>query len=157
MELRPVRADGEPAERLLADYLGEIEQRLGRPLEPSEYPDAEPAELEPPRGRLLVAFDGDEPLGCGAVRVIAPGIAEIKRMYVAPRARGRGLGRTLLAELERTAADLGCRTVRLDTMAAMRAAAGLYRSVGYEPIADYNGNPLAGLWLERRLDVVSKN
>jgi ribosomal protein S18 acetylase RimI-like enzyme len=100
---------------------------------------------------LLVAFDGDDPVACGAVRLIGPGTAEIKRMYVAPRARGRGLGRTLLAELERGAAELGCRTVRLDTMAAMAEAGALYRSAGYEPIADYNGNPLAAVWMERAL------
>jgi GNAT superfamily N-acetyltransferase len=151
MELRPVPADGEAARLLRAEYLDEIERRLGRPLEPSEYPDAAAAELEPPGGRLLVAFDGPEAIACGAVRVIAPGIAEVKRMYVAPRARGRGLGRTLLGALERTAAELGCEVVRLDTMAAMREAAELYRSAGYEPVADYNGNPLAGLWMERRL------
>lgn len=151
MELRPVPADGEAARLLLGEYLDEIERRLGRPLAPSEYPGPAASELEPPRGRLLVAFDGGAAVGCGAVRVIAPGVAEIKRMYVSPRARGRGLGRTLLGELERAAAGLGCGTVRLDTMAAMTEAAGLYRSAGYEPIADYNGNPLAGLWLERCL------
>jgi ribosomal protein S18 acetylase RimI-like enzyme len=78
------------------------------------------------------------------VRLIGPGVAEIKRMYVAPRARRHGLGRRLLRELERGAAELGCRTVRLDTMAAMAEAGALYRSAGYEPIADYDGNPLAG-------------
>ena len=97
------------------------------------------------------AFDGDDPVACGAVRVIGPGIAEIKRMYVAPRARGRGLGRTLLGALERGAVELGCRTARLDTMAAMAEAGALYRSAGYEPIADYNGNPLATDWMERAL------
>lgn len=151
MELRPVPADDEAARRLLGEYLGEIERRLGRPLEPSEYPDPDPGELEPPGGRLVVAFDGDEPIGCGAVRLVAPGVAELKRMYVAPGARGRGLGRELLAELERTAGELGCHTVRLDTMATMPEAAALYRSAGYAPIEDYNGNPLAGVWLERQI------
>jgi GNAT superfamily N-acetyltransferase len=155
MELRPVPPDGEVARLLLADYLAEIERRLGRPLEPSEYPGAVSEELEPPSGRLLAAFDGGDPVGCGAVRVIAPGIAEVKRMYVAPAARGRGLGRLLLGELERTAVALGCTTVRLDTMAAMTEAAALYRSAGYEPVPDYNGNPLAGVWLERQ--IVLKN
>src|SRR5579859_7449361 len=114
MELRPVPADGEAALALLRAYLAEIERRLGRTLGPAEYPGADAAELEPPCGRLLVAFDGGEPVGCGAVRVIAPGVAEVKRMYVGPAARRRGLGRALLAALERAAADLGCGTVRLD-------------------------------------------
>jgi GNAT superfamily N-acetyltransferase len=151
MDVRRVPADAAVATRLLAEYMGEIERRLGAPFDPAQYPGPAPGELEPPRGLLLVAFDGEDPVACGAVRVIGPGVAEIKRMYVAPRARGRGLGRTLLRELERAAVELGCRTARLDTMAAMAEAGALYRSAGYGPIADYNGNPLAAVWMERAL------
>jgi GNAT superfamily N-acetyltransferase len=151
MDVRRVPAGAGAARRLMAEYMDEIERRLGGPFDHARYPDPAPAELEPPRGLLLVAFDGDDPVACGAVRVIGPGVAEIKRMYVAPRARGHGLGRTLLGELERGAAELGCRTVRLDTMAQMAEAGALYRSAGYEPIADYNGNPLATVWMERAL------
>ena len=151
MDVRRVPADAGAARLLMAEYMDEIERRLGGPFDHGRYPDPAAAELEPPRGLLLVAFDGDDPVACGAVRVIGPGVAEIKRMYVAPRARGHGLGRTLLGELERGAAELGCRTVRLDTMAQMAEAGALYRSAGYEPIADYNGNPLATVWMERAL------
>jgi len=146
-----VPADAGVARLLMAEYMDEIERRLGGPFDHARYPDPSPAELEPPRGLLLVAFDGDDPVACGAVRVIEAGVAEIKRMYVTPRARGHGLGRTLLGELERSAVELGCRTVRLDTMAQMAEAAALYRGAGYEPIADYNGNPLASVWMERAL------
>jgi GNAT superfamily N-acetyltransferase len=151
MEVRRVPAGADAARLLMAEYMDEIERRLGAPFDRARYPDPAPAELEPPRGMLLVAFDGDDPVACGAVRRLGPDVAEIKRMYVAPRARGRGLGRRLLGELERGAAGLGCRTVRLDTMAAMAEAGALYRSAGYEPIADYNGNPLAAVWMERAL------
>ena len=151
MDVRAVPADAEAARLLLADYLDEIEQRLGGPFDRSRYPDADADELTPPRGLLLVAFDGPDPVACGAVRVIAPGVAELKRMYVAPQARGRGLGRTLLEALERGAGELGCHTARLDTMGAMGEAGALYRSAGYTPIPDYNGNPLATVWMERRL------
>lgn len=144
-------ADAEAARLLMGEYMEEIARRLGGPFDPARYPDPAPAELEPPHGLLLVAFDGDDPVACGAVHVIGPGVAEIKRMYVSPRARGRGLGRTLLEELERGAAELGCRTARLDTMAAMSEAGALYRSAGYAPIPDYNGNPLAAYWMERAL------
>jgi GNAT superfamily N-acetyltransferase len=153
MDVRRVPADADVARLLMAEYMDEIERRLGAPFDRARYPDPAPAELEPPRGLLLVALDGADPVACGAVRVIGPGIAEIKRMYVAPRARGHGLGRTLLGELERCAVELGCRTARLDTMAAMAEAGALYRSAGYEPIADYNGNPLATVWMERALPV----
>jgi GNAT superfamily N-acetyltransferase len=151
MDVRRVAVGAGAARLLMAEYMEEIERRLGAPFDRAQYPDPAPGELEPPRGILLVAFDGDEPVGSGAVRVIGPRVAEIKRMYVAPRARGRGLGRRLLQELERGAVELGCRTVRLDTMAAMGEAGALYRSAGYEPIADYNGNPLAAVWMERAL------
>jgi GNAT superfamily N-acetyltransferase len=151
MDVRRMPADAEAARLLMAGYMEEIERRLGAPFDHARYPDLAPAELEPPRGLLLVAFDGDDPVACGAVRAIGPGVAEIKRMYVVPRARGRGLGRTLLAALERGAVELGCRTARLDTMGAMAEAGALYRSAGYEPIADYNGNPLATDWMERAL------
>jgi GNAT superfamily N-acetyltransferase len=151
MEVRRVPAGADAARLLMAEYMDEIERRLGAPFDRARYPDPAPAELEPPRGMLLVAFDGDDPVACGAVRRLGPDVAEIKRMYVAPRARGHGLGRTLLGELERGAAELGCRTVRLDTMAQMAEAGALYRSAGYEPIADYNGNPLATVWMERAL------
>jgi GNAT superfamily N-acetyltransferase len=151
MEVRRVPAGGHAARRLMAEYMEEIERRLGAPFDHAQYPDPGPVELEPPRGILLVAFDGDDPVACGAVRLIGPDVAEIKRMYVAPRARGRGLGRRLLGDLERGAAELGCSTVRLDTMAAMAEAGALYRSAGYESIADYNGNPLAAVWMERAL------
>jgi GNAT superfamily N-acetyltransferase len=151
MEVRRVPAGADAARLLMAEYMDEIERRLGAPFDRARYPDPAPAELEPPRGMLLVVFDGDDPVACGAVRRLGPDVAEIKRMYVAPRARGHGLGRTLLGELERGAAELGCRTVRLDTMAQMAEAGALYRSAGYEPIADYNGNPLAAVWMERAL------
>src|SRR4029079_8624924 len=142
MGVRRVAARAGAATLLMAEYMDEIERRLGGPVDRARYPDPAPAELEPPRGPLLVAFDGDDPVACGAVRVIGAGVAEIKRMYVAPRARGQGLGRTLLGELERGAAQLGCRTVRLATMAQMAEAGALYRSAGYEPNAHYNQNPL---------------
>ena len=88
---------------------------------------------------------------CGAVRVIAPGIAEVKRMFVAPRVRGRGLGRALLEALERTAVELGCDVARLDSTELLAEAMALYRSAGYVEIGDYNRNPNATTWLERRL------
>ena len=107
--------------------------------------------FEPPDGAFVVVRVDDVAVGCGGVCRFDGSRAELKRMYVAPRARGRGLGRRLLRELELGAAELGCRTVRLDTMAAMAEAGALYRSAGYEPIADYNGNPLAAVWMERAL------
>ena len=98
-----------------------------------------------------MGYDGERPVACGAVRVIGAGIAEIKRMYVAPQARGRGLGRTLLRRSSGAAVELGCDRARLDTAATLTEAVGLYGSAGYVPIDDYNGNPHATVWMERRL------
>ena len=151
MEVRTVRADAAAARCLMAEYLDEIAGRMGPEFDRSRYVDAAPEELEPPAGRLLVGYEGERPVACGAVRVLGDGIAEIKRMYVAPQARGGGLGRTLLVALELAAAELGCDRARLDTASTLTEAVGLYRSAGYVAIEDYNRNPHATVWMERRL------
>ncbi|MBS1883717.1 MAG: GNAT family N-acetyltransferase [Actinobacteria bacterium] len=107
--------------------------------------------LDPPGGALLLATLDGEPVAIGGVRDLDEPAAEIKAMYVAPQARGRGIGRRMLARLEEIAAARGCAATRLDTLAALRAAVALYESVGYERIADYNESPHADRWYERRL------
>jgi GNAT superfamily N-acetyltransferase len=72
-------------------------------------------------------------------------------MYVVPAARGRGLGRALLAALEELALDMGYAVARLDTGAKQPGAQRMYERAGYEPVADYNGNPYASYWGEKRL------
>lgn len=151
MDVRVVSPAAEAARQLMSDYLDELGVRQGEGFDRARYVDVAPAEFEPPAGALLVAYDGEQPLACGGVRVLAPGLAEIKRMYVAPSARGRGIGRTLLQALEAAAADLGCDRARLDTAASFTEAVALYRSAGYNDIPDYNGNPHASVWMERRL------
>jgi len=151
VDVRVVSPAAEAARWLMSDYLDELGMRQAGSFDRSRYVDAAPAEFEPPAGVLLVAYDAEDPVACGAVRVIAAGVAEIKRMYVAPSARGRGLGRTLLGALEAAAVDLGCDRARLDTAAFLTEAVALYRSAGYTDIADYNGNPHATVWMERRL------
>lgn len=107
----------------------------------------------PPGGRVLLAFVGDETAGCGAVRQLAPRVGEIKRMYVRPGFRGRGLGRRLAETLLDAAAELGYRAVRLDTLPAMVEAIALYRSLGFRETAPYYDNPLSGVvYMERPLD-----
>jgi GNAT superfamily N-acetyltransferase len=138
------------ARRLLADYLDDLARRLDGWTR-AGYVDAAPEELLPPAGALLVGYEDGEAVACGAVRVIGPGIAEVKRMFVAPHVRGRGLGRALLDALERTAVELGCDVARLDSTEPLAEAMALYRSAGYVEIADYNRNPNATTWRERRL------
>jgi GNAT superfamily N-acetyltransferase len=78
------------------------------------------------------------------------GLAEIKRMYIRPRSRGQGVGRALLAALEQAAADLGADTVRLDTGAKQPLAEGMYERSGYRKIGNWNDNPHASYWGEKR-------
>ncbi len=96
------------------------------------------AMFEPPDGVFLVARDEDGmPLGCGGVARFDATRGELKRMYVLPAARGRGLGRRLLDALELEARRLGYRALVLETGEAQSEAIGLYRSSGYEPIPCY--------------------
>lgn len=102
-------------------------------------------------GRVVVAYGAGEPVACGALRLIAPSTGEIKRMFVMGKWRGQGIGRRLLAALEAEAAALGCSSVRLDTGSRQLAALALYRTSGYTEIDDYNHQPGAENWFEKRL------
>ncbi|HET7043855.1 MAG TPA: GNAT family N-acetyltransferase [Gaiellaceae bacterium] len=137
------------AQRLLADYVAEIERLLGE-HRASSPADAE--ELSPPAGGFVVArAEAGTPLGCGGFRRLEEGICEVKRMYVAPDARGRGVGRLLLETIEAEAAAAGYRLARLDTAAPLAAAHALYTAAGWREIASYNDNPLASHWFEKEL------
>lgn len=97
----------------------------------------DPAEFRPPAGLFLVAEVAGEPAGCGAWRAYPPGGAEIKRVYVAPGFRRRGLAQVLMAELERSAARAGHRSVVLNTGQRQPEAVALYRELGYAPVPGY--------------------
>jgi GNAT superfamily N-acetyltransferase len=148
--LVPARADEPTVLALLADYADELAGR-GIVLHQGEGGSVEVEEMEPPRGAFHVVRLEGRPVACGGVRVLGDGVAEVKRMYVAPAARRRGVARALLTRLERDARELGCRAVRLDTGPGMDSAIALYRGAGYADIDDYNGNPHAGHWFEKSL------
>lgn len=101
--------------------------------------------------RLLVAYRDGAAVGVAAVRRLDPATGELKRMFVAERARGLGIGRRLLVVIEDHARELGCERVVLDTGRRQIAALALYRSAGYVEIADYNNQPGADHWFEKRL------
>jgi GNAT superfamily N-acetyltransferase len=94
----------------------------------------EPAEFSPPRGLFLVGRLGGEPVACGGWRVVEPGLAELKRMYVASGFRGRGLSRILLAALEDSARNAGLTRLRLETGHRQPEAIRLYETSGYARI-----------------------
>jgi GNAT superfamily N-acetyltransferase len=96
-----------------------------------------PQEVADGRGTFLVVYRDGTPVGCGALRLLDADTAELKRMYVSPTARGRGLGRRLVAALEAEARALGIRRLVLETGVRQAAAIALYRATGFHPIPLY--------------------
>jgi ribosomal protein S18 acetylase RimI-like enzyme len=107
---------------------------------------AMPGKYAPPTGELLLARRADgEAIGCVGLRPLdPPGCCEMKRLYVAPNARGLGLGKALVEATVAAAQRIGYREIRLDTLPTMDEAIGLYRKLGFEPIAPYYVTPIAG-------------
>jgi GNAT superfamily N-acetyltransferase len=114
-------------------------------------------QFAPPTGRLVLVEENGAILGCGCLRFIAPGVAEIKRMYLRPAGRGRGLGRQLLNALLEAARQGGYREARLDTDGLMPAAVQLYITAGFEPCAPYPESEIPSefhnRWLFMRRDL----
>jgi DNA-binding MarR family transcriptional regulator/GNAT superfamily N-acetyltransferase len=140
------------ARACLQAYFSELSQRFDGGFDPAQSISADDAELTPPAGLLLVATLHGEPVGCGALKFHGDAPAEIKRMWVAPAARGLGLGRRLLTELEAHATAHGVRNLRLETNRALAEAIGLYRASGYREVAAFNDEPYAHHWFEKSLD-----
>jgi DNA-binding MarR family transcriptional regulator/predicted N-acetyltransferase YhbS len=139
------------ARHCVGEYFAEIDRRFEGGFDPASSLPAGERELRPPAGVMLVATLRSEPVGCGALKFHPHRPTEIKRMWVAPSARGLGVGRRLLAELEATAAARGDRLVRLDTNKALAEAIGMYHSAGYTEIERFNDEPYAHHWFEKRL------
>jgi DNA-binding MarR family transcriptional regulator/GNAT superfamily N-acetyltransferase len=151
VDVGPVDPAHPNAQHCLHEYFAEIDRRFDTGFDPARSRRAEPEEMRPPRGVFLIASLRGEPIGCGALKFHDAEPTEIKRMWVAPSARGLGVGRRLLAELERQAAAEGSDTVRLDTNKVLTEAIAMYRSAGYREVDPFNDEPYAHLWFEKRL------
>jgi len=104
-----------------------------------------PGDYAPPRGRLWIAFVDALPAACVALRPLAAGDAEMKRLYVKPQLRGHKLGRTLATLVIDAARELGYENLKLDTLPTMGEAQKLYASLGFVDAKPYNDNPIDGV------------
>ena len=100
---------------------------------------------------MVLARIDERPVGCVGLRTLAPGVGELKHLFVTVEARGRGVARGLVTEVERLAREAGHRTLLLDTAAPLVEAAALYRSSGYREVPAYNDNPHAAAWFRKEL------
>jgi DNA-binding MarR family transcriptional regulator/N-acetylglutamate synthase-like GNAT family acetyltransferase len=139
------------AQHCLHAYFSELDRRFDTGFDPAQSMPADAAEMRAPAGLFLLASLRADPIGCGALKFHGQEPAELKRMWVADSARGLGIGRRLLGELERHAADHGVRTVRLETNKTLTEAISLYRSAGYTEVARFNDEPYAHHWFEKQL------
>ncbi len=151
VEVAPIDPAHPHARYCLRAYFSELDRRFETGFDPGRSLVAGEEELRPPAGLLLVATLGADPIGAAALRLRDDGPAEIKRMWVAESARGLGLGRRLLTELEAHAADRGAQAVRLETNGTLVEAIGLYRSTGYVEVSPFNDEPYAHHWFEKTL------
>ena len=135
----------------IESYFAELDTRFETGFDPGRSISADVDELTEPAGLLLVARLRGEPIGCGALKLHGREPAEIKRMWVAPSARGLGVGRRILSELEERARLRGVRLVRLETNRTLKEAGGLYRATGYAEVEAFNDEPYAHHWFEKRL------
>jgi DNA-binding MarR family transcriptional regulator len=142
----PAEAD---AVRCVQQYFAEIDQRFDTGFDPTITPSLDVH--RPPSGLFIVARLRDEPIGCGGLAYHDPEPPDIKRMWVAPSTRGLGVGRRLLSELERLAAERGHDTIRLETNRVLTEAIAMYRSAGYVEVDPFNDEPHAHHWFAKRL------
>jgi DNA-binding MarR family transcriptional regulator/N-acetylglutamate synthase-like GNAT family acetyltransferase len=137
------------AREVVGRYFAEIGRRFG--FDASGETEKDASRLAPPAGVFVVATSDGEPVACGGLQDIAPGVGELKRMWVHDDWRGAGLGSRLLRHLEDQARGFGHGTVRLDTNAALTEAIGMYQRAGYRAIERYNDNRWATHFFEKRL------
>jgi GNAT superfamily N-acetyltransferase len=150
IDFRKMDAAVPPASDLLAAMEAEMVE-LYADTGMARMPPAGPEDFAAPGGAYVVGFVEGEPVCGGGLKRLPDGAVEIKRMYVVPAARRRGAARALLTALESTARDLGYSIVRLDTGAKQPHAKALYAASGFVEVGDYNDNPYAAYWGEKRL------
>ncbi len=135
----------------LQRYVAELGARFDAGFDPGISIPAAAADLTEPAGLFLLARLRGEPAGCGALKFHRAGPADLKRMWVVGHARGLGVGRRILAELERHARQRGVTELRLETNRCLTEAISLYRSAGYAEVPAFSDEPYAHHWFEKHL------
>jgi DNA-binding MarR family transcriptional regulator/GNAT superfamily N-acetyltransferase len=151
VEIKPIDPEHPDTRYCLSEYVAELNQRSPHGFDPSVGATALPHEVRPPAGQFFVVYLHDEPIGCGAVKHHADRPAEIKRMWIAHRSRGLGLGRRLLETLETCALAGGAEVARIETSSVLPEALSLYRTAGWVEVPRFNDEPFADHWLEKAL------
>jgi DNA-binding MarR family transcriptional regulator/GNAT superfamily N-acetyltransferase len=151
VEIRRADAAGADAQRCINAYVAELNRRSDVPYDPARGVSADPHEMTPPAGLFLLAYRHGEAIGCGGVKHRAGEPSEIKRLWVAEFARGLGIARRLLAELEEEARSSGAATVRLETNGTLVESIAMYRSSGYVEVPPFNDEPFAHHWFGKTL------
>lgn len=147
VEIRAEDPNSPAALTCVSAYFAELARRFKGGFDPGKPGYANPKDA----GRFYLAWVDGAAVGCGALKSVGPGTFEIKRMWVAPEARGRGIARRLLAALEAEAARRRAKRIVLDTNSVLVEAQALYRAAGYRPTARFNDNPYAQMWFEKIL------
>ena len=150
LEFRRGDAAEPPAADLVTAMVAEMVPLYGN-IDVPDAPSATPEDFGPPGGSFLVGFEGGRAICGGGIKRLPDGACEIKRMYVLPEARGRGVAGALLVALEDEARALGYTVARLDTGPRQPHAERMYRAAGYAEIGNFNANPFASFWGEKRL------
>ncbi len=145
-------ADSADAQWCLEQYYADIDRRFATGLDREAVLSSDPAEVSPPHGLFLVVRLDGRPVGCGCLKGTGDGVADIKRMWLSPDVRGRGLGRTLLDRLVAEGRRLGLRQVRLETNETLTEAIALYRAAGFVEVDPFNDEPHAHYWFVFDLD-----
>jgi len=135
----------------LGEYYGELARRFAQGFDVARSRDPDAQDMCRPRGAFLVAISDGLSVGCVGLKGTGGELAEIKRLWVAPSARGLGLARRLMDAAESAARTLGITVLRLDTNSALPEAGQLYRTSGWREIARFNDDPYPDLFFEKRL------
>ncbi|MBL9075266.1 helix-turn-helix domain-containing GNAT family N-acetyltransferase [Tabrizicola sp.] len=151
LAIRPADPDSPEALACLQAYFDELVARVpAAQAGMFSLPDPQSDSYRPPKGRFLIAWSDDLPVGCVSLRPLDGTVAEVKRLWVHDSARGQGLARRLMTAIEDEAKAMGVGLLKLDTNSALTEALALYRATGWTATAPYTGTP-ADTWLEKAL------